>query len=80
MSRLVAIAVLLTVANPGAQAPAAPDVRPFEVASVKQSPAPDPNSMMVRPGSPDPGGRWSARNSTLLMILQRAYRSSISPE
>jgi uncharacterized protein (TIGR03435 family) len=74
MSRFVAIALLLMVADPRAQAPpAVPDVRPFEVASVKQSPPPDPNSMMVRPGSPDPGGRWSARNSTLLMILQRAY-------
>ena len=28
---------------------------------------------MVRPGSPEPGGRWSARNSTMLMLLQRAF-------
>jgi uncharacterized protein (TIGR03435 family) len=68
--KVAVAAVLLASGIVHAQAPT-PVV--FEVASVKQSPPPDPNGMMVRPGSPDPGGRWSARNSTLLMILQRAY-------
>ena len=59
----------------GAQAPVpTPDVRRFEVVSVKRSPPPaNPNERMVRPGSPQPGGRWTAINATLLMILQRAY-------
>lgn len=73
MKLILFIAVATTLA--GAQAPApATDVRPFEVVSVKRSPPPaNPNERMVRPGSPQPGGRWSAINATLLMILQRAY-------
>jgi uncharacterized protein (TIGR03435 family) len=70
MKRVAVAAVVLAAGMVHAQAPLPVA---FEVASVKQSPPPDPNSMMVRPGSPDPGGRWSARNSTLLMLLQRAY-------
>jgi hypothetical protein len=69
LKSVIAFAILTTGI---VQAQAPPPVA-FEVVSVKQSPPPDPNGMMVRPGSPDPGGRWSARNSTLLMILQRAY-------
>ena len=45
----------------------------FEVASVKQSPPLDPAGFVIRPGSPDPGGRWQARNATMLMLLQGAY-------
>ena len=73
MKLILFIAVATTLA--GAQTPApAPAVRPFEVVSVKRSPPPaNPNERMVRPGSPQPGGRWSAINATLLMILQRAY-------
>ena len=67
----VAIAVVVLAAGiVHAQAP--PPVA-FEVVSVKQSPPLDDSGFMVRPGSPDPGGRWSARNSTLLMLLKRAY-------
>ena len=68
---LVAVATTLV----GAQTPApGSEVRPFEVVSVKRSPPPaNPNERIVRPGSPQPGGRWTAINATLLMILQRAY-------
>ena len=45
----------------------------FEVASVKQSPPLDPAGFSIRPGSPDPGGRWQAQNATMLMLLQGAY-------
>ena len=72
--KLAAVAVAFASAVPGAQAPAPQqsEIR-FEVASVKQSPPLDPSGFTVRPGSPEPGGRWSARNSTLLMLLQRAF-------
>ncbi len=45
----------------------------FDVVSVKISPPMDPQAFMVRPGSPDPGGRWAARNATVLMLVQGAY-------
>ena len=48
----------------------------FEVTSVKPSP---PGATFTRPGSPDPGGRWLARNATLEMILQRAYPDYSQP-
>ena len=62
----IALAVVFASALLSAQtsAPA------FEVASVRQSPQ---NSTFTRPGSAEPGGRWSAVNATLVMIMQRAY-------
>jgi hypothetical protein len=45
----------------------------FDVVSVKISPPMDPQAFMVRPGSPDPDGRWAARNATMFMLVQGAY-------
>jgi uncharacterized protein (TIGR03435 family) len=67
--RVTLVTIVLAAGIVHAQAPPVA----FEVASVKQSPPLDPTGFMVRPGSADPGGRWSARNSTLLMLLKRAY-------
>jgi uncharacterized protein (TIGR03435 family) len=71
--RVVAVACLLLAGSvvPRAQAPA------FEVTSVKESPPPTPApdgrlSISLNVG-PRPGGRWEARNATLLMILRAAY-------
>lgn len=51
-----------------AQAPPA-----FDVVSVKESPPIGSGPVMIRPGSPDPSGNWSARNATLQMLLQGAF-------
>jgi uncharacterized protein (TIGR03435 family) len=48
----------------------------FDVASIKPSP---PDARGVAPGSPGPGGRWSASNVPLLMIMQRAFEQYSRP-
>jgi uncharacterized protein (TIGR03435 family) len=68
MSRLVAIGLVLMVANPRAQAPAAV-TDAFEVASVKPSVPGGGRD----PGRPRPGGRWAAKNTTLYLLLRIAY-------
>src|SRR5689334_3976440 len=45
----------------------------FEVASVKPSPPPVGETIVSRPGSFEPGGRFLAQNATLWIILQRAF-------
>ena len=59
------IVVLFASTLVGAQAPLA-----FEVASVRPSAAPDAGR---DPGRPRPGGRWSAMNTTLNLLLRIAY-------
>jgi uncharacterized protein (TIGR03435 family) len=59
--------------NPGAQTPAAPG---FEVASVKPSnPNPDPSNPlnMIALMLPQPGGRFTATNTPLRMLLMAGY-------
>jgi uncharacterized protein (TIGR03435 family) len=75
MNRLsVALGLFLSslAATPSAQDATAR----FDVASVKQVP---PGGTDMRPGSPDPGGRWLSQNATLEMILRRAYPDYASP-
>jgi len=78
--KFAAFVVALTTTAPSAQSSQpGPDVVRFEVASVKVAPPLDAAGFMVRPGSPEPGGRWSARNSTMLMLLQRAFADYDKP-
>ena len=74
MSSSVATILLLGAGpNLGAQAPAAPA---FEVASVKPSnPNPDPSNplSMIALMLPQPGGRFTATNTPLRMLIMVAY-------
>lgn len=73
VSLLLLLAVVLTSANVLAQAPAAPA---FEVASVKPSnPNPDPSNPLstIALMLPQPGGRFTATNTPLRMLIMAAY-------
>lgn len=69
---MLSIAVLCALtAAAAAQQPLSPR---FEVASVRPSPpAPIGAPTVSKPGAFEPGGRFEARNATLLIILHRAY-------
>jgi len=69
---MLSIAVLCALTAAGAaQQPPSPR---FEVASVRPSPpAPIGEPIVSKPGAFEPGGRFEARNATLLIILHRAY-------
>ena len=72
-----ALVILLTAATASAQAPAAPPAATaFEVASVKPSnPNPDPANplSMIALMLPQPGGRFTATNTPLCMLIMAAY-------
>lgn len=76
-----ALAALLTAATADAQAPSAPpaDAAPattFEVASVRPSnPNPDPSNplSMIALMLPQPGGRFTATNTPLRMLIMTAH-------
>jgi uncharacterized protein (TIGR03435 family) len=77
---LAAAALVLIPAWSTAQTTAPVPAASFDVVSVKESaPRPVNGGVMTRPGSPDPGGGWSARNATLLMLLQRAFPDFAKP-
>jgi uncharacterized protein (TIGR03435 family) len=72
---VIVATILLLGAGPnlGAQSPAAPS---FEVASVKPSnPNPDPSNplSMIALMLPQPGGRFTATNTPLRMLIMAAY-------
>ena len=80
MRRLtLTIAVLCALTAAGrAQQPSLPR---FAVASVKPAaPTPIGESFSSKPGAFEPGGRFEARNATLLIILHRAYPEFARPE
>ena len=69
----VAMILLGAAADLGAQAPAATT---FEVASVRPSnPNPDPNNPLTQIALmlPQPGGRWTATNTPLRMLIMTAF-------
>ena len=76
-----AVMALLTATTAAAQAPAAPSaaatsVAAFEVASVKPSdPNPDPNNPLTQIALmlPQPGGRFTATNTPLRMLIMTAF-------
>ena len=63
-------AVVVILATAFAHAQAQPPPVAFEVASIRPTP---PNPPVTTMGAPLPGGRWSPRNVTVLMIVSRAY-------
>jgi uncharacterized protein (TIGR03435 family) len=80
--RYLALIAILAVGNVAVfarpQDSAARAAPSFEVASIKPSapivPGPDGSiTMMTRPGSPMPGGRWVAANASLMIILRQIY-------
>jgi uncharacterized protein (TIGR03435 family) len=80
-TRVVAIAALLTATMASAQVPAGPSAAAspataFEVASIRPSnPNPDPNNplSMIALMLPQPGGRFTATNTPLRMLIMTAF-------
>lgn len=68
------VVVILATAFAHAQVPA-PSPPAFDVASIRPTP---PNPPVTTMGE-RPGGRWSPRNVTILMILGRAFREHALP-
>ena len=72
---VLSVATILLTRNLGAQTPVAP-APAFEVASVKPSnPNPDPTNplSMIALMLPQPGGRFTATNTPLRMLIMAAY-------
>ena len=67
--KFAAVAIVLGTVLVHAQAPTRP-VPAFDVASIRPTP---PNPPVTGAVGPLPGGRWSPRNVTVAMILNRAY-------
>ncbi|MGH9240182.1 MAG: TIGR03435 family protein [Vicinamibacterales bacterium] len=65
----VVLVIIAAAAVAQAQVPA-PAPLAFDVASIRPTP---PNPPVTTIGAPLPGGRWSPRNVTVLMIVSRAY-------
>jgi uncharacterized protein (TIGR03435 family) len=71
-----ALATLLAATAASAQGPAAPPAAAFDVASVKPSnPNPDPANPLSQIALmlPQPGGRFTATNTPLRMLIMAAY-------
>src|SRR5687767_1912138 len=71
-----ALATLLAATAASAQAPAATPAAAFDVASVKPSnPSPDPTNPLSQIALmlPQPGGRFTATNTPLRMLIMAAY-------
>ena len=66
---LAGLAMVLATAFTHAQSPAVPPLA-FDVVSIKPTP---PNPPVTTGGGFLPGGRWSPRNVTVMMILARAF-------
>ena len=78
--RTAVILVCLTgVALPAQQSGSLSPTLRFEVASVKPSPPPVGETIVSRPGSFEPGGKFLAQNATLWILLQRAFPEFAQP-
>jgi uncharacterized protein (TIGR03435 family) len=71
----ISLSVLVILATALAQAPP-PASLAFDVVSIKPTPA---NPPVTTIGAPQPGGRWSPRNVTALMIMGRAFPAHALP-
>lgn len=71
----LSVPVILATALAHAQAPP-PASLAFDVASIKPTPA---NPPVTTIGAPQPGGRWSPRSVTVLMIMGRAFPEHTLP-
>jgi hypothetical protein len=70
----ITVAGVLTVATALAQTPASSERPKFEVASVRQNTSGDNNQLM----NSQPGGRVTAINMPLSLLIRNAYRLHVS--
>ena len=52
----------------------------FEIASLKPSPVDDGSLKITIFGNPQPGGRWTSRNATLVQIIRGSYPGHVLPD